>query len=109
MDMKTWLHEQMTAQRKKPLPLLSFPGICFLNGITVRQLLDSSALQANCLAEVASRTDSAACVSFMDLSVEAEAFGADIQFFDEYNKRIPCEMIQFPFRIVEFKILQLIG
>ena len=83
MDMDKWLREQVEATKKKALPLLSFPGIRFLNGVTVRELLDSSDLQAKCLEEVARRTDSAACVSFMDLSVEAEAFGAEIQFFDD--------------------------
>ena len=83
MDMDKWLQEQMAAERKRPLPLLSFPGIRFLEGANVRELLASSTLQAKCLREVAERTGSAACVSFMDLSVEAEAFGAQIQFFDD--------------------------
>ena len=83
MDMDKWLRELAEAKEKKALPLLSFPGIRFLSGVTVRELLDSSELQAKCLEEVARRTDSAACVSFMDLSVEAEAFGAQIQFFDD--------------------------
>lgn len=83
MNMDLWFEEQRLLDRKRALPLLSFPGIRFLDGITVRQLLESSDLQAKCLAEVAHRTDSAACVSFMDLSVEAEAFGAQIQFFDD--------------------------
>ena len=83
MNMDHWLNEQMGLAQKRPLPLLSFPGIRFLGSLTVRELLESSELQAKCLTEVARRTNSAACVSFMDLSVEAEAFGAEIQFFDQ--------------------------
>ena len=35
MDMDKWLREQVEAKQKKALPLLSFPGIRFLNGVTV--------------------------------------------------------------------------
>lgn len=83
MNMYQWI-EDMKAQRvKKPLPVLSFPGIQFMDGITVRDLVQSSDLQVACMKEVASRVDTAASVSFMDLSVEAEAFGAEVVMFDE--------------------------
>lgn len=83
MDMKQWLAQLIAQPRKKPLPILAFPGIRFLEGITVRDLVQSAQLQAQCLAQVAAHTDLAACVGFMDLSVEAEAFGAETVFFDE--------------------------
>jgi hypothetical protein len=79
--MTKWLRQ--LGESKKPLPLLSFPGIRFLKGVNVRQMVTDSALQAACMKEVADRVDAAAAVSFMDLSVEAEAFGAAIEFFDD--------------------------
>ena len=81
MDMTKWLRQ--LGESKKPLPLLSFPGIRFLKGVNVRQMVTDSALQAACMKAVADRVDAAAAVSFMDLSVEAEAFGAAIEFFDD--------------------------
>ena len=81
MDMTQWL--QRLCESKKPLPLLSFPGIRFLGDVNVRQMVTNSGLQAACMKAVADRVDAAAAVSFMDLSVEAEAFGAAIQFFDD--------------------------
>ncbi len=79
--MDQWL-DRLKAE-KKPLPLLSFPGMRFLGDVKVRQLVCDSRLQAGCMKAVADRVDAAAAVSFMDLSVEAEAFGAETLFSDD--------------------------
>ena len=81
MQMNEWLKHLPASG--KALPLQSFPGMRFLGDVKVRQLVTDSRLQADCMKAVAQRVDSAAAVSFMDLSVEAEAFGAKIQFFDD--------------------------
>ena len=80
--MKTWIEELFSAEQKKPLPILSFPSISLL-GVSVRELISSSELQAKGMKAVADATDAAAAVSFMDLSVEAEAFGATICVSDD--------------------------
>lgn len=64
---------------KRPLPLLSFP-CTQLMGITVQELIHCADLQAKGMALVAERVPSAASVSLMDLSVEAEAFGSTIHY-----------------------------
>ena len=76
-DMKKWISSLVTAGEKKPLPVLSFPCVSLL-GISVRELIYSSDLQARGMKAVADRADTAAAVSFMDLSVEAECFGAAV-------------------------------
>ncbi len=81
-NMKQWVAEQIAAPPKKPLPILSFPSIQLM-GITVKELLFSSASQAQGMKRIADRTDGAASVSLMDLSVEAEAFGAQIHISDD--------------------------
>ena len=81
-DMKAWRQALLSAPYKKPLPILSFPAVQLM-GITVRDLISSSDHQANAMARVAQRTDASASVSFMDLSVEAEAFGATIRVSDD--------------------------
>ncbi len=60
-----------------PMPLLSFPS-AQLVGANVYEFTHNEALQARGIAEVARRTDAAAAVCMMDLSVEAEAFGCTI-------------------------------
>ena len=81
-DMKTWLEELKAAPVKKAMPVLSFPAIQLM-GVSVKELISDSDLQAKGMALVAQRVDSAASVSLMDLSVEAECFGAQIRVSDE--------------------------
>ena len=83
MNMKSWLAQVMAQPQKKALPILAFPGIQWLEDVTVRDLVSSARLQAQCLVQVAAHTDTAACIGFMDLSVEAEAFGAKTVSFHE--------------------------
>lgn len=81
MDMMAWLDSIRTAKVKKALPVLSFPSISLM-GITVRQLISDPELQAQGMKRVAEAVPSAASVSMMDLSVEAEAFGSQIHVAD---------------------------
>ena len=81
-NMKHWAAELIAASVKKPLPLLSFPCAALMD-VTVRQLIHDSSLQARGMKLVADRVPSAAAVSLMDLSVEAEAFGASIHESDD--------------------------
>jgi len=81
MNMKNWIEELRNSRVKKSMPILSFPCVSLL-GVTVKELIASSELQAKGMKAVADRVDSAAAVSMMDLSVEAEAFGAQVRFSD---------------------------
>ncbi len=72
----------MNINRKKAMPILSFPSVQLLD-ISVKELIASSDMQANGMKMIADRIDSAAAVSMMDLSVEAEAFGASVRFSDD--------------------------
>ncbi len=81
-NMARWVDQMLAAERKKGLLVLSFPAIQKM-GITVRDLVNSSDHQARAMKIVADLTpDAAASVSMMDLSLEAEAFGARIRFSD---------------------------
>ncbi|MBQ4044232.1 MAG: uroporphyrinogen decarboxylase family protein [Clostridia bacterium] len=81
-DMRRWLSELRDTPRKKALPILSFPSVQLL-GITVKELIADSERQAAGMKKVAEAVDSAAAVSLMDLSVEAECFGAQIRVSDD--------------------------
>ena len=80
-NMQKWLEDLRTAPVKKAMPILSFPAVQLL-GISVKELISDSNRQAEGMRLVAERTDSAAAVSLMDLSVEAECFGATIRVSD---------------------------
>ncbi|MCI6040782.1 MAG: uroporphyrinogen decarboxylase family protein [Clostridiales bacterium] len=66
---------------KGALPVLSFPAVQKM-GITVRELVESSEQQARAMKIVADEVPALASVSLMDLSVEAQAFGATVRFSD---------------------------
>ena len=82
MNMRKWLSDQLEAPVKKSMPVLSFPSVSLL-GITVKELISDPELQAKGMKLIADRVPSAASVSMMDLSVEAEAFGAEIHISDD--------------------------
>ena len=72
------------AARRKPkgvLPILSFPAVSKM-GVTVGELVRDAGLQARAMKTVAEELKTVAAVTLMDLSVEAEAFGARIRFAD---------------------------
>lgn len=81
MNMKQWCQNWIASPIKKAMPILSFPCVSLMD-VSVADLIGSSELQAEGMQKVAETIDSAASVSMMDLSVEAEAFGADIRFSD---------------------------
>lgn len=81
-DMKQWLEEWKASPVKKAFPVLSFPAVQLM-GISVKELISDAAAQARGMKLVAEHTDSAASVSLMDLSVEAECFGAEIRVSED--------------------------
>ncbi|MBR3844514.1 MAG: uroporphyrinogen decarboxylase family protein [Clostridia bacterium] len=81
MNMNQWKENYKNMPVKKPLPVLSFPG-CQLVGCSVKDVVTNSRVQADCMVQIAKRYDMAATVGPMDLSVEAEAFGATVVFSD---------------------------
>ncbi len=78
-NMKQWIEELRTSSIKKAFPILFFPT-AQLMGKTVKDLISSSDNLAKGMKLVADRIDSAAAISLMDLSVEAECFGSQIIF-----------------------------
>ena len=82
-DMNKWIDDMIAADKKKALPVLTFPSVQMMDGITVDDLVRSADLQAKGMQIIAERTDCGATLSYMDLSVEAEAFGSEIRYSDE--------------------------
>ena len=82
MNMIQWLNDMISAPVKKPIPILSFPSVSLMN-ITVSELVSDSDKQAQGMKMIADRVGSGASLSMMDLSVEAEAFGAQIRLFED--------------------------
>ena len=73
------LWEAARSDSQRALPILSFPASQKMN-VTVEQLVKDSELMAQAMEIVSKETNTLAAVSLMDLSVEAEAFGAAVRF-----------------------------
>ena len=93
--MTEWLRRQMAAEKRRALPILSFPSVRLI-GATVRELISDSELQARGMAEIARRCPTAAAVSMMDLSVEAECFGAQVRVFDNEAPTVTGSVLKTP-------------
>ena len=74
------------------LPILSFPAAQKL-GVTVEEIVKDSELQARAMACIAEETATLAAVSLMDLSVEAEAFGASVRFFHDEVPAVTGQLV----------------
>lgn len=81
-NMYKWVADMIATPKKKAMPVLSFPAVQLM-GITVKELISSSDYQAKGMKLVADATPSAASVSLMDLSIEAECFGSEIRVSDD--------------------------
>lgn len=82
MNIREILWNAATVGSKKAMPILSFPAAQKL-GVSVETLVKSAELQAKAMEIVARETTTIASVSLMDLSVEAEAFGAQVRFTED--------------------------
>lgn len=80
--MDEWLKQIRIKKNKRAMPVLTFPAIQLLN-TTVEKLISNSNLQSEALKLINQRCHPLAIMGFMDLSVEAEAFGAKIRFSED--------------------------
>lgn len=93
MNMKQWIYDLRDEQTKRALPILSFPSVQLMN-TTVRELISSADMQAEGMKRIANRLNSAASVSMMDLSVEAEAFGSSVTVTDHEIPAVTGHIIE---------------
>lgn len=82
MNMQQWVLDAIAAETKQAMPVLSFPAIQKMK-ITVAELINDSDKQAEGMKIIADAFPTAASVSLMDLSLEAEAFGSQIRVADD--------------------------
>ena len=84
--MNAVITKMLEERKNRAMPILSFPSVQLL-GTTVNELCADSEKQAQGMKIVADKCDAMASVSYMDLSVEAECFGAEIMFSED---EVPC-------------------
>ena len=81
-NMRQWMADIIQRKEVVAIPVMTHPGI-EQNGNTVRQAVCDGEVHYKAVMTLAKRYPSAAACTIMDLTTEAEAFGAEIAFSDE--------------------------
>jgi uroporphyrinogen decarboxylase len=80
-NMKNWVSEILISDKRLVMPVMTYPGLDIINK-NIMDVITNGENQAECIEALAKKYSSAAAVTIMDLSVEAEAFGSPVRFTD---------------------------
>lgn len=92
MNIRNYLWKAAQGKYERALPILSFPAVQKMN-VTVDRLVHDARLQAEAMETIVRETNSLAAISLMDLSVEAEAFGAEVIFYENEVPAVTGQLI----------------
>jgi len=81
-NMRQWMADVIRRKEVVAMPVMTHAGIAH-NGKTVRQAVCDGQVHYEAVLSVARHYPAAAATTIMDLTTEAEAFGAEIAFSDE--------------------------
>lgn len=93
VNMREWAKAMMEDPKKRPLPVLTFPAGKLL-GVSTKELLLDPENQAEGMKAITDRYDMPAALAYMDLSVEAEAFGAHCVYSENEIPTIIGQLIE---------------
>lgn len=80
-NMEKWVTDIINSGKRTALPVMTYPGLELIHK-TVMDVIKDGKAQYECINALTEKYPSAATVTIMDLSVEAEAFGSPIRFSD---------------------------
>jgi len=79
INMKSWINQQLTNKTRIAIPIMTHPGIEMI-GKKVKDAVQNGEVHAQAIKKLAEVYPSAATTVIMDLTLEAEAFGSQIEF-----------------------------
>ena len=79
INMKSWIAQQIENKTRISIPIMTHPGIEMI-GKTVKDAVQDGEIHAQAIRKLAEIYPSAATTVIMDLTLEAEAFGCQIEF-----------------------------
>lgn len=83
MNVESWIKEILASRERKAMPIMTHPGIEMLGRKVVDAVSDGD-IHYQAIEALNNRfPQSMACTSIMDLTVEAEAFGAQLCVYDD--------------------------
>ena len=102
--MEQWITDLIFSPQRSALPIMTSPGIPLI-GAAPPDVFRSGQLQADAVIALAAETpQAAATLTMMDLSVEAEAFGAPVVFSEEENPTVSGVVVNDAGEISTLKI-----
>lgn len=79
LNMKEWISQTIQGKETIAIPIMTHPGIEFI-GKTVHDAVTNGQVHYEAIKALCDKYPAAAATVIMDLTVEAEAFGAEILF-----------------------------
>lgn len=79
INMKSWVSQQISNKTRIAIPIMTHPGIEMI-GKKVKDAVQNGEIHAQAIKKLAEVYPSAATTVIMDLTLEAEAFGCQIEF-----------------------------
>lgn len=93
MNMNEWIAQVIQNKAVKALPIMTHPGI-ELTGHTVREAVTDGMVHYEAIKALSDKYPTAAATVIMDLTVEAEAFGAEVVFADDEVPSVVGRLLQ---------------
>jgi len=90
--MRQWVADVIRRKEVTALPVMTHPGI-ELNGNTVREAVSNGTVHYEAVRALASNYATVAAATIMDLTTEAEAFGAETVFSDDAVPAVAGHML----------------
>ena len=84
--MQAWKQSIIEYREIQALPIMTYSGL-ELTGMKAMDIVTSGENQAACIENLARKYPSLAAVTMMDLSLEAEAFGADVSLLRRQRRQ----------------------
>ena len=91
-NMRQWMADVIHRKEVTALPVMTHPGI-EMNGNTVRQAVSNGRVHYEAVKTLTNRYPTVGAATIMDLTTEAEAFGAEIAFSDEAVPAVVCHCL----------------
>lgn len=82
INMKKWMFGLINSSKRHAMPVMTYPGLK-LTGKNVMDVISDGYSQYECIDALSKKYPSAAAMTIMDLSVEAEAFGSPVKYSEE--------------------------
>jgi uroporphyrinogen decarboxylase len=90
--MEQWRKNIIQSDQRFAFPIMTYVGLSLI-GMNVLDVVKDGKKQSHCMQALAARYPSAGFVTIMDLSVEAEAFGAQVKYADNETPTVIGQLV----------------